>query len=257
MKKIFTILLILPLLTSAQEYQVLQPDQWVYDVEVVIFGRQLSQPDALNINSRRSNLDVPVHEILVDYKELPLLELIPQEQSADSANWQVPIEGEPPEQQALIWILLDKGLNHPVINRLQSNPTIKPLIYKKWRQPATEFLSPEFVAVTSINKPEVAFENTIHITSDFQDENHQTIEKHPDYAFDGLVAYSKQRFDHVSVKMNYYRHDPFGEVISYAIDQKQRIKLSEWQYFDHQQFGVMVKVSPIEIESSQEDGDKE
>jgi hypothetical protein len=35
------------------------------------------------------------------------------------------------------------------------------------------------------------------------------------------------------------------------MDQKSRIELNEWQYFDHQQFGVLVKVSPIAIKEKE------
>ncbi len=254
MKKILTILLLLPQITFTQEYQALHPDNWVYDVEVVVFGRQLAQPDALNINSKTSNLDVPIHELLMDHDGLPLTEALPQEDPDESGQWQVPVEGEMPDQQALVWVLMQKDMNHPVVNRLQSNPTIKPLIFQKWRQPATQFLSPEYVTVTSIIKPQVFFENEPSYAEDNPFETQLEV-IHEDYAFDGVVAYSKQKFDHVTVKMNYFRHDPFGELVSYTIDQKQRIKMSKWQYFDHQQFGVMVKVSPIIIEATQENGD--
>lgn len=240
----------------AQEYQVLSPDDWVYDVEVIIFGRQLAQPDALTINNRAANLDVPVHALLNELNELPLIKALPQNSTEESTQWQVPLEGEQPEQQALIWVLLQNNFSNPVINKLSSNPTIKPLSYQKWRQPATEFLAAEYVAVTSIAKPEIIIENDTSDDefndvgkpqSDFFQPSTQ-VDMHPDYAFDGVVAYSKQKFDHVTVKMNYYRHDPFGQLISYAIDQKQRIKLGVWQYFDHQQFGVMVKVTAISNE---------
>ena len=242
MKKISTILLLLPFLTYSKEYQLLQSGQWVYDVEVVVLGRQLAQPDALSINNRTTDLDVPVHNLLIDYEGLPLLESLPED-SPDADKWQVPIEGDQPKQQALVWVLLQKGMNHPVIRILQNNPSIRPLIFQKWRQPATRFLSPEYVAVSTINKPKVTIENDFVFNTNVQEEK-----IYADYSFEGVVAYSKQKFNHVTVKMNFYRHDPFGQIISYAIDQKQRIKLAEWQYFDHQQFGVMVKVTPISIE---------
>ncbi|MEZ5471691.1 MAG: hypothetical protein R3E90_07915, partial [Marinicella sp.] len=196
MKKTLTTLVLLPMMAFAQEYQVLRPGQWVYDVEVVIFGRQLAQPDSLYINNRVSNLDVPVHTLLTNFSDLPLLKDLPQTNPEESEQWQVPIEGNQPKQQALVWVLLQSSMNHPVIKKLQSNPTIKPLYFLKWRQPATRFLSPEYVAVTSIIKPEITFENNPDSAPQLE-----SFEPFSDYAFDGVVAYSKQKFDHVTVKM--------------------------------------------------------
>lgn len=236
-----------PTLVWSQEYLTLKPGQWAYDVEVVIFGRQLAQPDSLTINNRLSQLDVPTQSLITQSNELPLIKELPVVNKTDeSEQWQVPLEGEKPKQQALVWTALAVNGEHPVINKLRSNPTIKPLHYQKWRQPATDFLSPEYVIVSSIEKPEYVVHEDLETTSP-QEEN----QVYNDYSFDGVVAYSKQKFDHVTVKMNYFRHDPIDQLISYTIDQKQRIKLGIWQYFDHQQFGVMVKVTAISIQSAE------
>lgn len=255
MKKILLLFVLVSMHCKAQDYQVLERGSWVYDVEVIVFGRQLAQPDSTNINSHLSNLDVPTKPLITDLQDLPLIKMIDDSQPEDDSDqWQVPLEGNEPQKQALIWVLLNQSMDNPVVRKLQTNPTIKPLHYQKWRQPATPFLSPEYVVVSSLNSPGHVDEIDILEESDSKIEPEASIQEQrfSDYAFDGVVSFAKQRYDHVAVKMNYYRIDPFGENVSYAIDQKQRIQLGEWQYFDHQQFGVMVKVIAIKEEKQNE-----
>lgn len=257
-KTILISLLVASFSAATQEYQDLEADNWVYDVEAIVFGRNFSQPDADTLKSRQSSLDVSTRALLSDYEELPLIrDVVENPSENESGQWQVPLEGERPKKQALIWVLLSEDMNQSVVNKLQTNPTLNPLHYQKWRQPATPFLSPEYVRIPNPQAAEIIVEHespfeepeaveAVFSSSTFDesltDTPHTT---QPDFTFEGVVAFSKQQFTHAEVKVNYHRLDQFGETISYTINQKQRIQLGEWQYFDHQQFGVMIKVSKI------------
>ena len=239
MNKIIYLLLLTVSSAHAQEYLRLTQDSLIYDVEVVVFARLLSQPDATTIKTNSL--------VLVDgLKQLPTLEddtaelFKPVIDDASSQvngndNWQVPVTDNKVAVDVLSWFKFPTTMNHPVVDRLQNNPTIKPLDYQKWRQPATNFLNPSFVYLTSNH----------YATAEDMVMNQEIMPN--DFEFSGQIAYSKQKFDHVQIKLNYYRNDDSGNSITYIMDQKSRIELNEWQYFDHQQFGVLVKVSPITI----------
>lgn len=229
--------------SHAQEYLRLTQDSLIYDVEVIVFGRLLSQPVANTIKTKSLILADELKQLST--LEDDTLELIKpvtggaSTQVGGNDNWQVPVSDNKGLVDVLSWFKFPTTMNHPVVNRLQNNPTIKPLDYQKWRQPATSFLNPDFVYLTS-NHFETA--EDIVLNQDLLPN---------DFEFSGQIAYSKQKFDHVQIKMNYYRNDDLGHSITYIMDQKSRIELNEWQYFDHQQFGVLVKVSPIAIKEKE------
>jgi len=284
MKKILMLLSLSTTLT-AQEYHLITEDEPVYDVEVIVFARLLGQPDATTLNPKPADLEVP-YRILTDLDESwPLFQPHQPEpltidgnstemgQPVNDQDWQVPVNDEEPETEALVWIQFPQNLEHPVTARLATNPGIMPMHQQKWRQPATPFLSPEYVHVSSIweppaeepdgmpadgqnsfaittsPSPEMAMMDNINEDPLASDEAAMLVE---DYAFDGAVAFSEQRFTHIQVRMNYHRHDLNGELITYGMNQKSRIRLGEWHYFDHQQFGVLTKVTLVEPEAPEE-----
>lgn len=276
MKKLFIILIFNMGWVDAQEYMTLTDDDLAYDVEIIVFARNLSQPN-LSIVVNRSTEPVQLTKpLFINTEDLPLFEETPQIEIDELSeltdkNLQVPLGDDEVNMQALVWLFISQNMNHPIIERLNNNPTIKPLFHQKWRQPATEFLAPEYVAVSSIrsnhelwvNVPESeenqannSIQNTAiqidliqnHTTYDneYMPIDDFTVEVHPDFSFDGVVSFSKQRFNHLQVVMNFYRIDTEGQQLVYSINQKNRIEIGQWQYFDHQQFGVLAKVVTVE-----------
>ena len=269
--KILTILLTsAALMAQAQEYLRLTQKDSLYDVEVLVFARQYAQPDASLLKAAEHIKPEPtrVLEPLIseDMLLFALVETKTITEPQEGDDWQVPINEAAVAIDALAWFVIDDSMESAVIDKLNDNPTIKPLLRKKWRQPATDFLSPEYVSVSTssaiIDDSNLAFEVDspvgigsnqlttedsenvmIDISSEFS-----TPDQPDDYAIDGQLAFSKQKFNHIHVIMNMFRYDVNHELITYQINQKSRIQLGEWQYFDHQQFGVMVKVNEIKLE---------
>jgi hypothetical protein len=258
---------------TAQEYHLITDEAPVYDVEVIVFARLLGQPDAGSLNSRTVSLDVP-YRLLTELDESwPLFAWQQPEIKAitntggEADNWQVPIEEAEPETEALVWFRYPGNATHPVTQRLAANPGLQPLWQQKWRQPATPFLAPEYVHVSSIWVPPVEPDELSEPADQFTEPspllssvnaNEETLmtdevepmysePQYPDFTFDGAVAFSEQRFTHIQVRMNFYRQDSSGQMITYSMEQKSRITLGEWHYFDHQQFGVLTKVMPVAI----------
>jgi len=265
MKKLFIILIASWGWAQAQEYIPLTDDKLVYDVELIVFARNLSQPTASTVNNQITDVDKTTKSLFVNVSDLPLFKsnsnLSPDDASANSnENWQVPLDDNKTTMEALVWLFISHNMSHPIILRLNNNPTIKPLFHQKWRQPATEFLSPEYVAISNIEKTsEPSTDETDLIETpalqpiqinefDFND----VLNTFPDFSFDGVVAFSKQRFTHFQVKINFYRLDEEGQQLVYSINQKTRIKLDQWQYFDHQQFGVLAKVVTVKKPQDEE-----
>lgn len=226
----------------AQEYIRVTDDEVIYDVEVIVFSRQLLQPEAETMNNA---LSVKTEDVLIlpqwD-REIPLVVDIESPTSSDS-EWEVPLNEEKEKQQkdVLSWIILENEMNHPIIDKLRSNPTINPLFRQKWRQPASAFLQPQYVEISQLDTKEELTNDVNFLTqSNMIKDNIYT-----DNSIDGQVAFSEQRFTHLHIKMNLFRINDLGEQIVYKIAQQKRIELDEWQYFDHQQMGVLAKVTAV------------
>ncbi|WP_223788502.1 CsiV family protein [Marinicella meishanensis] len=260
--------------TTAQEYLRLAQDDVVYDVDVVVFARRLQQPSVETFNNAPL-VATDDRRFLPQWDpEWPLLNF-PQPEpvepnATDQDEWQVPIEETPQEVDALVWVAFASNPNHPVLQRLSVNPNLKPLLHQKWRQPASAFLDPEYVTVSTVatapeavaaadadstfNTETPAFDNPTSRTLDEDgtvpslDDFFNTPPTNPDYSLDGQVAFSQQRFTHLHVKMNLFRINQAGESIVHAISQQRRVKLGEWQYFDHQHFGVLAKVTEVSLQ---------
>jgi len=256
----------------AQEYISLDQNDWVYDVDVIVFARQLAQPDAETINSSVIEPLEPLKTLYPLSEELPLfkaveLDLLADQQNATENNkqWQVPLGEDKQLVDVLTWFIVENNMQHPIIEKLQLNPTFKPLHHQKWRQPEVSFLQPIYVKVSSDIPPlatppftdeqetvDVEMNSDIAPTDEAFILNINETQTPEDYSFDGQVAFSMQRFNHISVLMNFFRIDPNGNPITYNIKQKSRVELNQWQYFDHQQFGVLTKVTAIKIEENHE-----
>ncbi|TDR17458.1 CsiV family protein [Marinicella litoralis] len=261
MKKILVSLICVFSGVDAQEYIQLTDQNQAYDVEVIVFARNLSQPNANTIKPQITDLDVVTKDLYKNSSDLPLfISTATEEPTVNNENvdenWQVPLNDNAIKMEALVWLYISQNMSHPVIERLKNNPIITPLFHQKWRQPATDFLSPVFVAVSNIKTKPATSTDAIQVPQrpstqaigDYEPRNSLNVETvvHPDFSFEGVVSFSKQRYTHFQAKINYYRLDEEGQQLIYSINQKTRVELGHWQYFDHQQFGVLAKVTPVE-----------
>ena len=224
----------------AQEYLNLQQDDVIYDVDVIVFARQLSQPVLESINNKASVktadvLVLPVWDREQDLFQFPEI----SEPPIDS----VPIDNQANPVRVLSDVILSSSMEHPLVDRLSANPTFKPIIRQQWRQAPSAFLNPRYIEVSNI----VVSNQTQDDDDDMRFNHIMPDENIPDYSVDGQVAFSEQRFTHLHVKMNLFRVNSEGEQIVYELSQQKRIELDEWQYFDHQQFGVLAKVTAVPL----------
>jgi hypothetical protein len=263
--KLFTSLLTGCLLTSAvaaQQYLEMRQDELIYDIDVVVFARQLSQPSAESINNQASVKTEDVFKLPVWDGEQDLLQYpAPIEPPSDS----VPIENQANPVNVLSDMVLTNSMNHPIIDRLKVNPTYKPIYRQKWRQLPSAFLNPQYIEVSNLMPTEANANNELN-QSDMSQSNISPADLNrssliqpdvfmadliADYSVDGQVAFSEQRFTHLHVKMNLYRINAEAEQIVYELSQQKRIELDQWQYFDHQQFGVLAKVTAVKLEKGE------
>jgi|SRR5690606_19710406 len=267
----FLFILALTTNSAAQTYINRLGNEPVYDVEVIVFGQMLAQPSQEQVKQAEvflQNNAVEVDFIEADASLPKLKKLNHSSESSESTNLsdqtQVPLTDVSPEYQVLVWYLLANNLTGGVVERLAANPKYKPLIRKIWRQPVTPFNNPLYVKVnnrqTTIDSDEqIRKESNFRVSTSQQsfatDEVSVSSGKRlpstvniKDYEVHGQVALSQGRFTHLHIKFNYYRINDEGDVIIYASKQQKQIDLNQWQYFDHQQFGVLIKVTAVKAE---------
>ena len=227
---------------NAQQYLNLRQDGHIYDVDVVIFARRLSQPTADSIVSKASVksedvLTLPFWDGVTELYQYPAI--------VEPPNDSVPIESQANPVRVLSNVILSTSMDHAIVNRLQANPTFKPIYRQKWRQSPSPFLTPQYIEVSNLSRSEMNNVNDFNVT------NFSFKSNVADYSVDGQVAFSKQRYTHLHVKMNLYRVNSEGEQIVYELSQQKRVELDQCQYFDHQQFGVLAKVSAVKLEQGE------
>ncbi len=227
----------------AQQYLNMRQDGRIYDIDVIIFARALSQPPAQSVSSKPLLKSDSVNVLPTWDGTQELLQFPPlTEQSSHS----VPINNQANPVKVLSDLILSNSMDHPIVNRLSANPTFKPLYRQKWRQAPSQFTQPKYIEVSNLPQ-----ENQINgfNSNGFNSSGSNTIaygEVH-DYKVDGQMAFSMQRYTHLHVKMNLFRNSSDGEQIIYELSQQKRIELDQWQYFDHQQFGVLAKVTTVKL----------
>lgn len=256
-----------------QNYIKRTTEEPVYDVEVIVFGHNLTQPSADSIQQATvfdQQKTVDISFIPAD-EDWPTIKMPPDKQAGESAQspnnpeisqeasqeaaqkstWQVPLNEQPVIYEVLVWYLKSRQLIGSVVNLLDNNPKYKPLIRQLWRQPTTPFNKPLYVKVNSAQSTPLTdpatSENTTQAWPNSKDFLAQPIEIQ-DFQVAGQVALSQGRFIHLHTKFNYYRINQNQEVLIYGSKQQRQIKLDQWQYFDHPQFGVLVKVTPVKAE---------
>ncbi len=252
MKKIL-ILLSLAIPAQAANYLSLASGLRLYDVEIIVFDRDLPQLNSHQV-SQKPVLDLTeLNAMEPADPELPRVKSSAQDVNGQNDDqWQVPLNDQGRNVEALAWFAIsNNGNSSPVFNRINSHPQMQALFYQKWRQPATPYTRPGYVKIS--NWPEDAMPNESE-TTDTMDtfvgslhETEKTITPKSDGTFRGQVAFSKRRFHHAHVNMNLFKQGADGEMITHNIKQNTQIDLGKWQYFDHQQFGIMMKVTPAQL----------
>ncbi len=242
--------------TWAANYIPLATGIQLYDVEVLVFARHIAQPDSLLFNNR-ATVDLDEVNAMFPADDMPWL-IEDENQTAEDEQWQVPLEGEQTSNaKALAWFAFDTPApQNPVYQKINQHPEMHALFYQKWRQPATPYRNPGYVKISNwpedLINPEAQADDVdlgetvvgnLFEAHDIQEPNEEIAIKKTDFTMRGKVAFSKQRFQHGHVKVNLYRDSLDGESLVYLIDQDTQIDLNQWQYFDHPQFGVMMKVS--------------
>ncbi len=269
MKKLvlYSLLLFVTGTVLAQNYIKRTAEEPVYDVEVIVFGRNLAQPAIETIQQATiySQEDAAEVGFLPTDEAWPIIKSPPEElaekqpasdnttaeSSSDQSDWQVPLNEEPVNHEVLVWYLKSQQMIGPVINLLDKNPKYKPLIRQVWRQPTTPFRQPLYVKINS-QQPESSENQESLDLVEFEDSDFSTYPNEQsdfnDFQINGQVALSEGRFTHLHIKFNYYRINEYNDVLIYGSKQQRQIKLNQWQYFDHPQFGVLIKVTAIKAE---------
>ncbi|KAA3643787.1 MAG: hypothetical protein DWP95_04860 [Proteobacteria bacterium] len=253
-----------------QNYIKRTAEEPVYDVEVIVFGHLLAQPPAETIQQAlvfEQEAAATVDIIPAD-DNWPLIKTPPEkladEQSqttadpntaqkpGDNSDWEIPLNEEPIDYEVLVWYLKSQQLSGPVVNLLDNNPKYKPLLRQIWRQPTTPFKNPLYVKVNSQSTASAVdtFTQDDSINMDMTDFSFSPVAPPDidDFQVSGQVALSEGRFTHLHIKFNYYRINENNEVLIYGSKQQRQVELNQWQYFDHQQFGILIKVTAIKAE---------
>jgi len=258
----YLILLILCQSVFAAEMITIENQRGVYDIEMIVFAKKLPQPSASSIKNAR-NIDVSDARIL-DYNEesLPLFRPIEEattDNEGQNNQWNIPIKAKKNLMQVLVWYYQnpekDFKLN-AVTDKLKTDIHIETLMHLRWRQVPTRFTNPQYIAINSavtnvktdkeipIDQTQNNMFSTVKPQQTFSREE-ITPQLTPDFTVSGKVALSVGRFMHFHVKLNLFRVNEYMENIIYVIEQQRQIKLGRLHYFDHPEFGVILKVYPV------------
>jgi hypothetical protein len=130
-----------------------------------------------------------------------------------------------------------------VWNKLQNNQKTTPLLHRAWRQPETEFESPQYINILPSNR---IFDRIIG----------------EDMAITGQVALSKGRYLHFTNQLNLFRslnttYADEGEIdespdLVFSLTEREQVKSGELHYFDNPWFGTLVKITEYKGEETNE-----
>lgn len=253
--KYILFLALFSLQAQAANYISLASGNQLYDVEVIVFDRNLPQRNSFEI-SKKPELDLSeLNAMWPADPEWPLIKSFTVE--SEDEQWQVPLNEAGSNQEALAWFAFDlPAEGNPVFQKINRHPQMNALFYQKWRQPATPYRRPGFIKISNWSEdliPPPAEETEVSeatvVGNLYDSEPVGDFDVSPpakyDGTFRGKVAFSKQRFHHAHININLHKAAADGEMLIHNMEQNSQIDLGQWQYYDHQQFGVMIKVSVV------------
>lgn len=232
---------------QAANYLSLASGLRLYDVEVILFDRGFPQRNSDQV-SEKPALDLS--ELNAMEPADPNLPRVKSHAKENDEQWQVPLNDQGSNVEALAWFAIsNNGNSNPVFKKINSHPQIQALFYQKWRQPATPYTRPGYIKISnwpedSRDQEEQSNTNTF-VGGLYSDEPQVSAKK--DGTFRGQVAFSKKRFHHAHVNVNLFKEGADGRLITHNIKQNTQIDLGKWQYFDHQEFGVLMRVTRAQL----------
>jgi len=247
-----------------------------YHVEVIVFRNLAEMAEADEVNELRSFSHLPSLEEIVPPVELPdqLVEepvAVPPEQPvAVPLEEQVedlsePIRDDLPDE---LRVIIQKGVQMDAVwRRLRSSKNYRPLLYSAWEQNRVDYYPPmrihdQVLIDTQLRPP------THIMVADLLAEDPLAAYRSSFYQLDGSVQLRRSRFLHLFLDLEYREQKPpisaeqaFFAVSAdqaedendtayrvFALKQNRQIRTRQVQYFDTPYFGVLVLVSPVNVE---------
>lgn len=224
---------------EAANYITIDNGNSLYDVQLIVFARNLPQPlseqhgNKAWVDTSQLNAMLPVDD------DIPLVQPLPQQHSETKQPLQIPLQDQQP-LKALAWFALE---NNPqllqMVKKIDLQSNMKTLFFQTWRQPATPYHKPGYIKISNLPTEPLPTTDPAEL-------------KQPDFTVQGKIAFSKRRYSHGHVALNLLRYNNNEQPIIYRLLQKSQLKLDQWQYFDHRQFGVLMKVNKANFNQPQE-----
>lgn len=229
---------------NAANYITIDNGNALYDIQLIVFARNLPQPQGQQQAEQTWIDTTQLNPMLPVSASTPLTKPLSPASTAKQ-QLQVPMQDGQQPFKALAWFALK---NDPqllqMVKKINRQNNMRTLLFQTWRQPATPYQKPGYIKISNtVDEPT----STPNSFGDGLNER-----RLPDFTTQGKVAFSKRRYAHGHVAINLLRYNEQNEPILYRIQQKDQIKLNQWQYFDHQQFGVLMKVNKVNFNSKQE-----
>ncbi len=210
-------------------------EQKVYDVEIIIFAYDKILPNTYTYTNKPIFDTSLAFELAFKPDDVALIKKA--EVKENNGQYTIDINGKQSSDLVLAWFEHDASQFQltNVWEKLQNNPTITPLMHRAWRQPETEFESPQFVKVSSI--PEQNYTDDDSMIS------------YPNNSILGQVALSKGRYLHFSNQLNFFRSQNLNEEAEdrrnfvFSITEREQVKSGELHYFDNPWFGMLAKIT--------------
>ena len=120
-----------------------------------------------------------------------------------------------------------------IISSLESSDDYKTLLFSSWRQPGYGVKNPKRVYLSEV-------------ASKFRDEDiDPEIQELGMLVVEGLVGIKVSKLLHVELDFIYYHR---GTPV--RLKERRKVRLRETHYFDHPLFGLVVRISPYELETA-------
>jgi hypothetical protein len=217
--------------------------QKVYDVEIIVFAYDTPLPNAQTYGNK------PVYDTSLafelDFKPDDMAIIKKADVKENDGKYTIDIDGKDNSILILAWFEHDasKFQLANVWNKLQNNQKTTPLLHRAWRQPETEFESPQYINILPSNR---IFDRIIG----------------EDMAITGQVALSKGRYLHFTNQLNLFRslnttYADEGEIdespdLVFSLTEREQVKSGELHYFDNPWFGTLVKITEYKGEETNE-----
>ncbi|GEM_PF-5265336 len=229
-----------------------------YDVEVLVFSRgtHIATEPVDNIQWLDTTGAIQLQQKPADWPEWRWPSTDPSqhedEQQAEDNN--IPPSPEPQKPQVLVDYQRDDLFLQKTASKLANQPGWRVLLHRKWRLQPSDFKQPVYLDVSTTipfpaqlgesSSPASEVNLSSHVDTAVTEDPLPATSPTIMPGLYGKLAFSKGRYLHIDARLQRITTEPYPQVAT--LTEKRRVHSNVLQYFDHPDFGILVRITPIE-----------